>query len=127
MAVLSNKPVRPSQRICEGLGLSKYLVAVYGGNSFETKKPDPLGARTLLRETGVEAHEAVMIGDSQNDVLTAQNAAMWSLGVNYGFSPDSLKAHPPDILVDTVAEMLDVLGFGSKVTGELPSSEGYVG
>lgn len=127
MAVLSNKPVRPSQRICEGLGLSKYLVAVYGGNSFETKKPDPLGALTLLRETGVSPQEAVMVGDSQNDVLTAQNAGMWSLGVTYGFSPESLKTHPPDVLVDTVAEMLEALGFGAKVTGELPSGEGFAG
>jgi phosphoglycolate phosphatase len=127
MAVLSNKPVRPSQRICEGLGLSKYLVAVYGGNSFETKKPDPLGALTLLRETGVSPKEAVMIGDSQNDVLTAQNAGMWSLGVNYGFSPESLKTHPPDVLVDTVGEMLEALGYGTQISGELPTSEGYVG
>jgi phosphoglycolate phosphatase len=127
MAVLSNKPVRPSERICEGLGLSKYLFKVYGGNSFETKKPDPLGALTLLREAEVSPQETVMIGDSQNDVLTARNAGMWSLCVTYGFSPESLKTHPPDVLVDTVEEMLDALGFGAKVEGELPSREGYVG
>ena len=44
MAVLTNKPVRVSLRILEGLGLAKYFRAVHGGNSFETKKPDPLGA-----------------------------------------------------------------------------------
>src|SRR3954462_6498955 len=44
MAVLSNKLVRPSEGIVEGLGLGTYFEAVYGGNSFATKKPDPEGA-----------------------------------------------------------------------------------
>ena len=43
MAVLTNKPVRFSEEIVQGLGLSKYFRFVYGGNSFQTKKPDPDG------------------------------------------------------------------------------------
>jgi phosphoglycolate phosphatase len=113
MAVLSNKPVIPSRGICDGLNLSEFFFKIYGGNSFETKKPDPEGALTLLDESGVRPEEAVMIGDSQNDVLTAQNAGMWSLGVTYGFSPESLKIHPPDVLVDTVSEMVDALSIPS--------------
>lgn len=109
MAVLSNKPVNPSRGICEGLNLSQFFAQIYGGNSFATKKPDPEGALTLLDETGVRAEQSVMIGDSHNDVLTAQNAGMWSLGVTYGFSPESLKTHPPDVLVDTVSEMAEAL------------------
>ena len=109
MAVLSNKPVNPSRGICEGLKLSEFFFQIYGGNSFATKKPDPEGALTLLDEAGVRAEESVMIGDSHNDVLTAQNAGMWSLGVTYGFSPESLKTHPPNVLVDTVSEMAEAL------------------
>ncbi len=112
MAVLSNKPVNPSRGICEGLNLSEFFVQIYGGNSFPTKKPDPEGALTLLDETGVRPEEAVMVGDSQNDVLTAQNAGMWSLGVTYGFAPESLSIHPPDVMVDTVEEMGQVLARG---------------
>ncbi len=111
MAVLSNKPVRPSERILQGLGMDSFFTRIYGGNSFETKKPDPLGALTLLRETSTEPAEAVMIGDSQNDVLTARNAGMWSVGVTYGFSPDTLKAHPPDVLIDSPHELAAALGF----------------
>ena len=44
MAVLTNKPVRFSQEIIKGLGLAAHFERVYGGNSFETKKPDPLRA-----------------------------------------------------------------------------------
>ena len=53
MAVLTNKPVRVSRDIVAGLGLSGSFFQVYGGNSFETKKPDPLGANTLMQEAGV--------------------------------------------------------------------------
>jgi phosphoglycolate phosphatase len=105
MAVLTNKPVGPSQAIVEALGLSKYFFRVYGGNSFSTKKPDPLGAMTLAAEARVSPTEAVMIGDSQNDILAARNAGMWSLGLTYGLAPQSLEITPADVMVDTPAEI----------------------
>jgi len=67
MAVLTNKPVRISVRILDAMGLSRYFRAIYGGNSFETKKPDPLGARTILRELGAEPREALLVGDVTTD------------------------------------------------------------
>jgi len=112
MAVLTNKPIRPSRDICDALGLSPYMSQIYGGNSFSTKKPDPYGAQTLLREHEVTPNEAVIIGDSQNDVLTANNSGMYSVGVTYGLSPESLRIHLPDVLVDHATELLDVLELG---------------
>jgi phosphoglycolate phosphatase len=105
MAVLSNKPVNPSRAIVDALGLGKYFFQVYGGNSFHTKKPDPLGALQLAQEAGVRPEQSVVIGDSHNDVLTAHNAGMWSLGLSYGLAPQSLDMTPPDILVDTPGEI----------------------
>lgn len=109
LAVLTNKPVRASRDILAGLGLAERFFQIYGGNSFETKKPDPLGANTLLQEAAVTPEEAVMVGDSQVDILTAQNAGLWSLGVTYGFAPKSLEVVVPDVLVDTPAELATVL------------------
>jgi phosphoglycolate phosphatase len=109
LAVLTNKPVRVSRDILAGLGLGGSFFQVYGGNSFETKKPDPLGANTLLSEAGVAANQAVMVGDSQVDILTARNAGMWSVGVTYGFAPKSLEIVVPDVAVDTPAELALVL------------------
>ena len=105
MAVLSNKPVNPSRGIVDALGLAEYFVQVYGGNSFPTKKPDPLGALTLARENGVTPGETLIVGDSGIDVLTARNAGMWSCGVKYGFAPHSLDEAPPDVLVDAPHEL----------------------
>src|ERR1700675_3379858 len=65
MAILTNKPARISVRILDALGLAGYFRAIYGGNSFETKKPDPLGANTILGEFGAAPEETVVIGDSE--------------------------------------------------------------
>ena len=99
MAVLSNKPVNPSRAIVEALGLGKFFSLVYGGNSFATKKPDPEGAQTILRETGSEPQETLIVGDSGVDVLTGRNAGTWTCGVTYGFAPHTLH-DAADVLVD---------------------------
>jgi phosphoglycolate phosphatase len=109
MAVLSNKPVNPSRAIIEGLGLEEFFAQVYGGNSFPTKKPDPLGAQKLLKEMGCLPRETVMVGDSSNDVLTGRNAGLWTVGVTYGFAPHSLELTPPDVLVDSPQELAELL------------------
>src|SRR5580692_210142 len=112
MAVLTNKPVRISVRILDAMGLSKYFRAIYGGNSFETKKPDPLGARTILRELGVEPEKALLVGDSEVDVQTARNAGMLAAAVNYGFGMHNRGVHPADIYFDHLDELATLLGGG---------------
>jgi phosphoglycolate phosphatase len=109
MAVLTNKPVRVSKRILEGLGLAKYFRAVYGGNSFETKKPDPQGAKKILEEFGTAAGEAMMIGDSEVDVQTARNAGTLVAAVNYGFGTHDRSAYPADIYLEWPTDLVKVL------------------
>ena len=104
MAVLTNKPVRPARDICAALGLAPYFLSIYGGNSFPTKKPNPEGLLALMSEAGAKPEETVMIGDSQVDVETARNAGAWSVGCTFGLAPDSLAAHPPDVIVDSPAD-----------------------
>lgn len=105
MAVLSNKPVNPSRAIVEALGLAHFFVRVYGGNSFETKKPDPLGVETLLKETGTARENAVIVGDSSVDVLTGRNADIATCGVTYGFAPHTLCEAPPDVVIDSPKQL----------------------
>jgi phosphoglycolate phosphatase len=104
MAVLTNKPVRPSRDICAHFGLDSFFFQNYGGNSFATKKPEPTGLLALMAEASsldaaggpILADETVMIGDSDVDVLTARNCGAWAVGCAYGLSPQSLAATPPD-------------------------------
>ena len=122
MAVLTNKPVRASRDIIAGLGLSKYFFQTYGGNSFETKKPDPLGAQTLMTEAGAAPEETIMVGDSEVDVLTARNANLWSIGVTYGFAPHTLQRTHPDVLVDTPHELAQALTVPVPVVNASPKT-----
>jgi len=119
MAVLTNKPVRFSEKILDGLELSPYFKFVYGGNSFERKKPDPMGMQILLEDFGVSSREVMMIGDSEVDVQTARNANTWACGVTYGLGSDRLAQHPPDVLLDSLIELPPLLN-GATRTGNQP-------
>lgn len=105
MAVLTNKPVRFSRRILEGLGLASYFRYIYGGNSFETKKPDPAGMGVLLRDFGAAPKQAMLVGDSEVDVQTARNAGTWCCCVTYGLGSHQLANYPPDLLVNSLTEL----------------------
>jgi len=108
MAVLTNKPVNPSRAIVEALGMGQFFSQVYGGNSFATKKPDPEGARKLLAESGVRPEQTVMVGDSHVDIETGRNAGLWTIGVSYGFAPDTLRDVMPDLSIDIPKELAEV-------------------
>jgi phosphoglycolate phosphatase len=110
MAVLSNKPVMPARAIVEALDLNDFFVSVYGGNSFSTKKPDPLGVNNLLNETGHSVEDSIIVGDSSIDIVTGRNAGIWSCGVSYGFAPQTLSIAPPDVLIDRPGELAELFG-----------------
>lgn len=109
MAVLTNKPVKISNHIIEGLGCGGRFFRVYGGNSFNRKKPDPVGVETLLSETGVSRESAVMVGDSAVDVRTARNANIRACGVTYGFQPETFSEEPPDFVIDDLRQLPEML------------------
>ena len=118
MAVLTNKPVRPSRDICAHFGLDRYFFQNYGGNSFHTKKPDPAGLLALIEEASaldpnggpIAPAETVMIGDSDVDVLTARNCGARSIGCLFGLAPHSLEAAPPDALAHSPSDWVRLIG-----------------
>lgn len=105
LAVLTNKPVRFSVRMIEGLGLESHFFRVYGGNSFEHKKPDPIGIRALMAEAGVPPDRTTMVGDSAVDIRTARNAGVRACGVTWGFQPETFKEAPPDFTIDDLRDL----------------------
>jgi len=109
MAVLSNKPVKLSQQILERLGLAPYFAYIYGGNSFEQKKPDPIGVHTLMQDLQATAQQTLMIGDSDTDVRTGQNAGVWTCGVTYGFGAPTLQNVSPDLVIADLRELPPLL------------------
>lgn len=109
MAVLTNKPVRMTTHIIEGLGVGGHFFRVYGGNSFEFKKPNPIGIETLMAEAGAAREKTLMVGDSSVDVNTARNARVQCCGVTYGFQPETLANPKPEIVVDDMRRLADLL------------------
>lgn len=117
MAVLTNKPVRVSNGILEGLGLARHFERIYGGNSFERKKPDPIGVDALLKELHIPRDRTLMVGDSAVDVRTARNAEIKVCGVTYGFQPESFLDDPPDFTVDRMEQLANAVVEGRKIRG----------
>jgi len=113
MAVLTNKPTKVSFEILAGLQLAAYFRGIYGGDSFDKKKPDPAGALAVVKELGVTPAEAAMVGDSDVDIQTARNAGMLAIGVSYGFGQHDAQRCPADAYVDTLVELS---WFASKHT-----------
>lgn len=105
LAVLTNKPVHFSCAMLDGLGIYRHFAAVYGGNSFDYKKPDPVGVFQILSDTNGHRERSWMIGDSAVDVLTGRNAGVKTCGVTYGYATETFKDVPPDYLIDNFSDL----------------------
>lgn len=106
MAVLTNKPVRFSEHLVKGLGLDGHFFRIYGGNSFEEKKPHPIGIERLMEESAIGRADTIMVGDSAVDIQTARNAQVRACGVTWGFQPETFSAAPPDFTIDHMSELV---------------------
>lgn len=102
--VLSNKPEAMSKRVVEGLGIAHHFDAVFGGDSFPERKPDPQCFKRAVRG----ASRPLMIGDSGTDVLTARNSGAAVCAVTYGyFKPGELDL--ADFQIDRFDQLLGLL------------------
>jgi phosphoglycolate phosphatase len=109
MAILTNKPVRFSVRLIAGLGLAEHFFQIYGGNSFEEKKPHPIGIERLIAESGADRARTVMVGDSAVDVLTARAASVQACGVAWGFQPETFAQAQPDFIIDDMRRLAEMV------------------
>lgn len=109
LTVLSNKPVVFSREILAGLGMARHFAFIYGGNSFEQKKPDPMGVRKLMTDLNALPQQTLIIGDSDTDVLTGCNAGVWTCGVTYGFGAHTLASAQPDLVLHDLRELPPLL------------------
>ena len=101
LSIITNKPTRFLPSLLKRLRMEEYFDAVVGGDSYATKKPDPLPLIETSKRLGVLIDEALMVGDSRNDLLAAQRCGMRSIGVTYGYSQGiDLSTYAPVALID---------------------------
>ena len=102
--VLSNKPEDMTRRVVEGLGIAGHFRAVYGGDSFPARKPDPATFRAAVDG----AEKVLLVGDSGTDLQTARNGGALMCAVTFGyFKPDELDG--ADFYIDRFEQLLDVI------------------
>jgi phosphoglycolate phosphatase len=85
IAVLTNKPLGPTRRLLDALGLAPFIAEAIGGDGPFPRKPDPSGLRHLVARFGASADSSVMIGDSRIDFETARAAGSAVVVARYGF------------------------------------------
>lgn len=105
MACLTNKPLAFARDLLEAKGLSGFFDQVFGGDSFERKKPDPLPLVKTCQALGTSPATTVMVGDSQNDALAARAAGCPVALVTYGYNHgEPITGAPHDWLLDSLVD-----------------------
>ena len=94
VAVLTNKPLAPSEKVLAGLGMRELFDDVIGSDGLYPRKPDPAGLLALMQRAGATPGRTLMVGDSRIDYETAKGAAARCCLVSYGFSRHTLAEVP---------------------------------
>lgn len=112
LAIATGKSRRGLDRVFDSSSLSQYFE--YSRCADETKsKPHPLMLNELLAETGIDASDTLMIGDTTYDIEMAANAGIKSVGVSYGVhSSQQLADAGAERVIDRFDELLR-LNFSS--------------
>ena len=114
LACLTNKPLAFAQTLLRDKGLAGFFGHVFGGDSFERKKPDPLPLLKTCEALGTAPAHTLMVGDSQNDGLAARAAGCPVVLVTYGYNHgDPIGEAPHDALVDSLVQLGQWPGLAS--------------
>lgn len=105
--VISNKAEIFTRKIIDGLGLSEYFEGVYGGDSFEHKKPHPQPIQDILEKTGIHPELAMIVGDGPQDIEAGRRAGINTCAVRYGFH--RVAPEDADFYIDHIVQLKDVV------------------
>ena len=104
LACLTNKPLAFARPLLQAKGLDGFFAHVFGGDSFERSKPDPLPLLKTCEALGTDPAHTLMVGDSQNDGIAARAAGCPVVLVTYGYNHgEPIDRAPHDRLIDSLA------------------------
>jgi len=110
LALVTNKPIRFVPKILQAFGWQDIFSEVLGGDSLSSKKPDPAPLLHVCETLNVNPEQAVMIGDSRNDILAGQNANMDTLALSYGYNyGQDIRELNPTEAFDDFSALVDYL------------------
>jgi len=113
LAVLTNKPRHPAERVLDGLGIRRHFIEVVGGDGPLPRKPDPAGLRSLRLHAG--GGPMVLVGDSPVDGETARRGGVPFVLAAYGFGATAFAAPPTAFVAERVADLPAVIAAALRV------------
>ena len=114
MACLTNKPVAFARELLKLKGLDGHFSHVFGGDSFEEKKPHPLPVIKTCNALGTLPAQTLMVGDSSNDAQAARSAGCPVVLVTYGYNHGEPAANAgADATVSSLTELEQFVQFES--------------
>ncbi|HEY3306973.1 MAG TPA: HAD-IA family hydrolase [Desulfuromonadaceae bacterium] len=108
LAIISNKQEALSRLILEVLGIDHFFEYVCGGDTFPEMKPSPLPLVEVVRRSGFTTADAIMVGDSVNDIQAGKNAGITTIGCTWGYGGQG-ELDDADNLAGSWPEVADIL------------------
>ena len=109
LGVCTNKLEGLSVQLLDALKLSHYFGAVVGPDTLGIAKPDPRPFREAVSRLGLIAPRALMVGDSETDILTARNAGVPVIAVPFGYTPKPVQDFGPDRMINHFDEAYEAI------------------
>jgi phosphoglycolate phosphatase len=101
MVICTNKPYPLVEPILKKLGIINFFNCWIGEESLAQKKPDAAPLIFLANKMNTPIEKCIIVGDSKNDIIAAQNAKMDSIGVNYGYNyNEKITDYHPTVVAD---------------------------
>ena len=112
LGIVTNKPEQFIPNILADLKLAEYFTDIIGGDTLATNKPSPEGLQFLQQKHQLATQNMLMVGDSKNDILAAQNAAIASVGLTYGYNyGEPIASSNPSAVSNNFSDLLSLLGI----------------
>ena len=113
LAVCTNKMERYAVKLLDELRLTAHFAFIAGGDTFAFRKPDPRHLTGAIERAGGNLDRAVLVGDSETDVVTAKAAEIPVIAVSFGYTDIPAAALGADRLIhkyeDLPAAAMDLL------------------
>ena len=109
LGICTNKLEGLSVQLLEALGLSKYFGSVVGPDTIGIAKPDPRPFHEAVARLGLSSPRALMVGDSETDILTARNAGVPVIAVPFGYTPRPVREFGPDRMIGHFDEAYEAI------------------